>query len=285
MPLVSVILPTWNRASWLSASIDSVLTQTFRDFELIVVNDGSTDDTSRLLEQYGAEIKVIDLPENRGVSYARNRGLDQATGEWLAFLDSDDQWLPQKLEKQLRRYREQPQVKIHFTDEIWIRNGIRVNPMKKHQKHEGWIFIPGLSLCLMAPSAIMIHRDIFEACGNFDEQLPVCEDYDLWLRITARYPVALLNEKLMIRYGGHEDQLSCRSWGNDRYRVQSLKKILETVPLSAEYRQAAIEKLIEKSRILAQGFGRHGDPELSKYYAELATTFQNSGWRSDSFEQ
>ena len=159
-----------------------------------------------------------------------------------------------------------PACPLHFTDEIWIRNGVRVNPKKKHQKKEGWIFQPSLALCLMAPSTVILRRELFEVHGLFDENLPVCEDYDLWLRLTAQHPVALLNEKLMTRHGGHADQLSRSDWGIDRYRVQSIQKILKTESLRPEDRTAAIRMLIEKCGILAKGFRKRGNlKEVEKY--------------------
>lgn len=273
MSHITVIIPTYNRSAWLPHAIDSVLNQTFRDYELVVVDDGSTDETHSLLRKYGDKVNVITLDKNRGVSFARNTGIRSTDSEWVAFLDSDDRWHPQKLEKQIHQSEKQPSYHIHFTDEIWVRNGRRVNPMKKHEKRDGWIFLPSLSLCLMAPSTIMIRRKVFEDCGVFDESLPVCEDYDLWLKITARYPVLLLNEKLMTRYGGHEDQLSSLNWGNDRYRVQSLKNIIESVPLSKVDRQAAINKLIEKCQILIQGFQKRDKADDAAYYEAIRATF------------
>ncbi len=269
MPLITVIIPTYNRVNWLADAIDSVLAQTITDYELIVVDDGSTDATPELLSSYGASLRIINLSQNQGVSAARNAGIQHTDSHWVAFLDSGDRWLPQKLEKQLEHIQRLSQAKIHFTDEIWMRHGRRVNPQKKHQKQAGWIFRPSLSLCLMAPSTIMIQRDVFETTGRFDESLPVCEDYDLWLRITARFPVFLLNEKLMIRYGGHSDQLSAKSWGNDQYRVDSLQKIIRTLPLSSEDHQAAVAKLIEKCRILMLGFQKRGKYEEAAHYQQI----------------
>ena len=274
MPRVSVVIPTHNRAHWLAHAIDSVLAQTFPDYELIVVDDGSTDGTLDLLNRYERSLRVLSLPHNQGVSAARNWGIQNSDSQWVAFLDSDDRWLPQKLEKQLLHHQEHPAAQVLFTDEIWFRQGKRVNPSKKHRKQEGWIFQPSLSLCLMAPSTVLVARQIFQTVGLFDETLPVCEDYDLWLRITARLPVFLLNEKLMIRYGGHGDQLSARSWGNDRYRVQSLQKILKTIPLSHENRQAAVRKLLEKSQILKMGYQKRGRQEEASYYRQLIETYQ-----------
>ena len=266
MPQITAILPTWNRAEWLENSIQSVLDQTFGDFELVVVDDASTDSTAEIIERYSGKIRTIVFSENRGVSAARNAAISTSDSEWIAFLDSDDFWHPDKLQKQIAQTKMRPACPLHFTDEIWIRNGVRVNPKKKHQKKEGWIFQPSLALCLMAPSTVILRRELFEVHGLFDENLPVCEDYDLWLRLTAQHPVALLNEKLMTRHGGHADQLSRSDWGIDRYRVQSIQKILKTESLRPEDRTAAIRMLIEKCGILAKGFRKRGNlKEVEKY--------------------
>ena len=266
MPQITAILPTWNRAEWLEKSIQSVLDQTFGDFELVVVDDASKDSTAEIIERYSGKIRTIVFSENRGVSAARNAAISTSDSEWIAFLDSDDFWHPDKLQKQIAQTKMRPACPLHFTDEIWIRNGVRVNPKKKHQKKEGWIFQPSLALCLMAPSTVILRRELFEVHGLFDENLPVCEDYDLWLRLTAQHPVALLNEKLMTRHGGHADQLSRSDWGIDRYRVQSIQKILKTESLRPEDRTAAIRMLIEKCGILAKGFRKRGNlKEVEKY--------------------
>lgn len=266
MPKITAILPTWNRAEWLEKSIQSVLDQTFGDFELVVVDDASTDSTAEIIERYSGKIRTIVFSENRGVSAARNAAIKNSDSEWIAFLDSDDFWHPDKLQKQIAQTKMRPACPLHFTDEIWIRNGVRVNAKKKHQKKEGWIFQPSLALCLMAPSTVILRRELYEVHGLFDESLPVCEDYDLWLRLTAQHPVALLDEKLMTRHGGHADQLSRSDWGIDRYRVQSIQKILKTESLRPEDRTAAIRMLIEKCGILAKGFRKRGNlKEVEKY--------------------
>ena len=275
MPQVTVILPTWNRAKWLKTSIESVLSQTFQDFELIVVDDASTDSTGKILESYSGKIRTILLPENLGVSAARNTAIVQSDSKWIAFLDSDDYWHAEKLEKQIKQTRLCPEYQIHFTDEIWIRNGIRVNPKNKHRKREGWIFKPSLALCLMAPSTVMLHRELLERHGMFDDALPVCEDYDLWLRLTAYHPVALLNEKLMIRHGGHSDQLSRKLWGIDRFRVQSLQKILSQENLRSGDRTAAIRMLRKKCEILIKGFRNRGNMKEIRVYQNIAQKYSD----------
>ena len=254
---ISVIIPTHNRAHLLPRALDSVLNQTKRAEEIVIVDDGSTDDTSDLIQSNYPEVITLHQ-SNRGVSAARNRGIREASGEWLAFLDSDDEWLAHKLERQMAALGEHPETKVCHTDEIWIRCGRRVNPMKKHAKHGGWIFRKCLALCCISPSSVLIHRSVFSDVGQFDESLPACEDYDLWLRVTARYPVLYLPEKLLVKYGGHEDQLSKRHWGMDRFRIQALKKIIESDTLNEDDRRAAEAMLAEKDRIYTEGARKRG---------------------------
>ncbi|MBC2693931.1 MAG: glycosyltransferase [Desulfobacteraceae bacterium] len=267
-PLVSVIIPTYNRGWILKEAIDSVLAQDFTDFELIVVDDGSTDNTHDILSSYKENIVVL-RQDNKGVSSARNRGIVSASGRFIAFLDSDDLWLSQKLLTQVHFFNANPEALICQTEEIWIRNSIRVNPKKRHKKLSGNIFESSLYLCLVSPSAVMIKRSLFEKTGMFDESLPACEDYDMWLRVSCRYPVYLIDTPLIIKRGGHADQLS-RSFGLDRYRIQSLKKIIASNLLADKQAMAAVNVLKEKCDIYANGCLKRGRKEKALYYNDLA---------------
>ena len=270
-PLVSVILPAYNRAWCIRQAVDSVLAQTYGKRELIVVDDGSTDGTGRLLHKYGGQISVISQP-NRGVSAARNRGARAAAGDLIAFLDSDDLWLPEKLARQTAFFQEHPETRICQTEEIWIRNGIRVNPRIRHQKPSGDIFERSLGLCLVSPSAVMIERKLLEEMGGFDESLPAAEDYDLWLRIGAKHPVFLIEEPLVVKRGGHPDQLS-KTPAIDRYRIRALEKLLEGEKLAPEQRRAAAEALQKKCAVYAGGCKKRGRIEEARYYEALAVRF------------
>src|SRR5215468_10938412 len=223
-PTVSVIIPTYNRWPMVGEAIESVLAQSYRSWELIVVDDGSTDDTSERLALYGSKIKYISR-QRSGVAAARNHGIASATGQYVAFLDSDDLWMPRKLEVQTAFMEQHPNVQICQTEEIWIRRGVRVNPKAKHAKPSGDIFRSSLDLCLVSPSAVMMSKPLFTESGGFDESFPVCEDYDLWLRISVHCSVPLIPVPLVVKRGGHSDQLSHYTWGMDRYRVRSLRKL------------------------------------------------------------
>ena len=271
MPLVSVIIPTYNRGWIVQEAIDSVLDQGFRDYELIVVDDGSDDNTREMLSAYGKAIKLLRQP-NRGVSAARNRGIAEAAGQLIAFLDSDDLWLPGKLASQVKFFEENADAVVNQTQEIWIRNGVRVNPKKRHHKFSGMIFERSLALCLVSPSAVMIKKGLFDDVGLFDEQLPACEDYDLWLRISCRYPVHLIDHPLIIKRGGHDDQLS-KAAGLDKYRIQSLMKIIDSDLLTPQQYKAAVITLKEKSEVFAGGCRKRGREEEAEYFTSLAEKY------------
>lgn len=249
---ISVVIPSFDRRSVLPRALDSVLAQTLEVDEVIVVDDGSTDGTAEMVSSEFPEARLI-VQGNHGVSAARNRGIEVASGEWIAFLDSDDEWRPEKIERQVSVLADHPGELVCHTDEIWIRHHRRVNPKRKHAKFGGRIFQYCLPLCAMSPSSILLHRSVLDDVGVFDEGLPACEDYDLWLRICSRYSVYLLDEPLVVKYGGHPDQLSRRIWGLDRYRIRALEKILESEVLDADDYQAALGILLEKIEIFISG--------------------------------
>jgi glycosyltransferase involved in cell wall biosynthesis len=271
-PLVSVIIPTFNRGWIVKEAIDSVLEQDFSDYELIVVDDGSDDNTPAILKAYGKKITVLHQP-NKGVSAARNHGIAAASGRLIAFLDSDDLWLPRKLSAQVKFFKDHPDAVVNQTQEHWIRDGVRVNPKKKHHKFSGMIFEKSLALCLVSPSAVMIQKSLFGTVGVFDEHLPACEDYDLWLRISCRYPVHLIETALIIKRGGHADQLS-KAPGLDKYRIQSLVKIIDSDLLAPRQYQAALITLKEKCEVYAGGCRKRGREEEAKYYHLLAEKYK-----------
>jgi glycosyltransferase involved in cell wall biosynthesis len=275
MPLVSVIIPTFNRSNVSYEAIESVLNQSFQDFELIVVDDGSTDGTLELLETYGDRIQCY-FQENKGPSAARNLGIKNATGLYLSFLDSDDLWLPDKLCTQMDLIFSNPDIKICYTDEIWIRNGVRVNPKKRHQKYSGWIFEYCLALCIISPSSVLLHRDIFNNVGVFDENLIVCEDYDLWLRVSLKYPITFINKPLIIKRGGHSDQLSHKYWGMDLFRITAIEKILANPELAEEQRTVAVKTLEKMCRIVGNGYLKRGKIKKGNYFLSIPEKYRSS---------
>jgi glycosyltransferase involved in cell wall biosynthesis len=257
---VSVVIPTYNRADLVVRALESVVRQTLPPLEILVVDDGSTDGTAERIAGKFPEVEVV-RQDNRGVSAARNAGIRQARGEWIALLDSDDEWAPIKLERQMAALGSGTH-RICHCDEIWIRNGKRVNPGQRHAKPGGWIYRDCLPLCAISPSAVLLHQTVLAEVGLFDESLPVCEDYDLWLRITSRYPVLFLDELLVTKYGGHDDQLSTSLWGMDRFRVKALQKAWRTLALASSDRIATLEVLVEKLEILLAGARKRDRAEM-----------------------
>lgn len=256
-PTVSVIIPTYNRDEFVAEAVDSVLRQTMPEVECIVVNDGSTDSTARELSRISdSRLMVVDQ-ENKGVSAARNAGIANAAGSFIALLDSDDYWLPEKLERQLALM-QAGNLEISQTDEIWIRNGKRVNPANKHAKPEGMFFERSLEMCLISPSCVMFSREYWRMMGPFDEDFPACEDYDLWLRTCLKYPVGLEPAKLVVKRGGRPDQLSNSVPCLDLYRMHAIMKVLAVGGLTQKQRGSAETELRRKAKIFIQGCRKRG---------------------------
>ena len=269
MTSITAIITTHNRASLLPGALHSILQQTRPADEIIIVNDGSTDGTSAWLAQLDNRMTIINQKQ-AGISGARNSAIRAASCEWLSFLDDDDKWLPDKLEKQIQALATQSRYRLCHGEEIWIRNGKRVNAMNKHRKQGGYIYPQCLPLCIISPSAAIIHRSLFDEIGLFDENLPACEDYDLWLRVCSKEPVLLINSSLIIKYGGHNDQLSAKYWGMDRFRIQALDKMLGKAQLSKDDRMLTLKTLIQKTRIYLNGARkRNKTGEITDYENRL----------------
>ncbi|MFW5808083.1 MAG: glycosyltransferase family 2 protein [Spirochaetota bacterium] len=258
----SVIIPVFNREAVIARAVESVLSQTFVHYELIIVNDGSTDRTKNVIMSYSDSKIILIESLNRGVSHARNLGIRQSSGQYCTFLDSDDQWLPHKLERDAVFIRDNPGILIHQSDEYWVRNGMRVNKKRYHEKVSGDIFAESLVMCMISPSSVVMHRSLFTVAGLFDERMKVCEDYDLWLRITKDYPVGLIPEKTIVKYGGHPDQLSRSVDAIDRYRVYSLTKLIMSGKLPPEKQHLAEAELARKCGILKAGAKKRLNAEL-----------------------
>jgi len=265
---ITVIIPSFNRAYCLERALNSVLKQSYLPQSIIVVDDGSTDETESLIKTKYPKVEYYKQ-ENAGVSSARNSGIRQSSTDWIALLDSDDEWLPNKLERQVDILNQSPESKLCHTEEIWIRNGKRVNQMNKHQKSGGWIFEKCLPLCAISPSSVLMHKSLFSEKGLFREDLPACEDYDLWLKICASYPVLYLEEPGILKYGGHEDQLSQKYWGMDRFRIQALLDLLDKAYLNESQKKSTLEMLIKKIEIFLKGARKRDKQADIKHYESL----------------
>lgn len=272
---ISVVIPTYNRSNTIVRALESVYNQTSPADEIIVVDDGSTDNSAAIIRQAFPAVKLIEQP-NEGVSSARNKGIEYAEHDWIALLDSDDEWLPQKLESIRAAQHRNPQEVVFHSNEIWIRNGVRVNAMKKHTKFGGMIFEYCLPLCVISPSAVVIHASVFEQIGMFNESLPACEDYDLWLRLCHRHPVFYIAQPLINKFGGHDDQLSRKHWGMDRYRIRALHDLLKIPTLNHRQRQQTTEMLRRKLRILLKGARKRDNREIVTQYQPLLEYYERA---------
>ena len=267
---ISVIMPAYNRVATLARAIDSVIAQSYKVTEIIVVDDGSSDATSEVAKVY-PEVLLL-RQTNMGVSSARNNGVMMAEGDWIAFLDSDDTWHPKKLAFQVAFHKKNAQSKVSYTDEVWIRDDREMPIPKKFHKPETTSFENALEYCNIAPSSVLIKKSLYEKFEGFDESLEVCEDYDLWLRILQEHTIDLIPKKLMIKYGGASDQLSTKFWGMDRFRVRSLEKIFDAMNLK---NPILIKTLIQKYELLYQGAIKHKKEDEAFHYQERLAFFKS----------
>ena len=266
MEEIAVIIPTYNRCDLLKRAINSVIKQTITPKEIIIVDNGSTDQTYQMVSSLFPEINYF-IEKKRGVSAARNKGILESKSKWIAFLDSDDAWKPTKLEKQMEySVFNQDKYRIIHTDETWYRNKKFLNQLKKHKKSGGNIFKNSLQLCCISPSSVVLKKQIFDDYGLFDENLEVCEDYDMWIRITSKEEVGFLDSPLVLKYGGHSDQLSKKFWGMDRFRIKSLEKNLKNEHFSKSQKINVLDTLIEKLTIVSDGALKRGNKEIFKKY-------------------
>jgi glycosyltransferase involved in cell wall biosynthesis len=286
-PDVSVIIPTHDRRAMAREAVASVLAQkgvACERFELLVVDDGSTDGTfdelSRLAADRATPAPLIRVERiaHRGPAAARNHGAALARAPLLAFLDSDDLWSPGKLERQIAFMRANPGCAIAQTREVWIRNGVRVNPGRRHLMRGGDIYMDSLRTCLISNSAVMIRTDLFRALGGFDETMAAAEDYDLWLRILVDHDAGLVDEYLVTRRAGHPDQLSATMPALDRFRILALAKMLADPKLDGEKREATAQVFAEKCGIYAQGLRHRGRAHDARLY-ERSAAHALARWR------
>ena len=309
MPFFSVIIPTYNRKELLKIAVESILRQTYQDFELIIVDDGSTDNTKNVAEEYlesqshtltGTSkvtkshvksiytnrytlnaIRYIYQP-NQGPAAARNRGIKEAKGKFICFLDSDDRFLRQKLEVTYKYIKKYPQYKIFHTEEIWYRNGRILSQKAYHKKPDGYVFNNSLKICSISISTAAIKNEIFDRVGSFDENMPVCEDYDFWLKVSSLYPVKLIPVPLTIKEGGHPNQQSKKFTAIDRFRIHAINKILASKMLNDGQKKQALEELNRKCGIYIKGAKKRGKENEVKYYSNLIKIWKENDRRTET---
>ena len=274
MAEISVIIPAYNRAEFIQKAIKSVLNQTFKDFELIIIDDGSTDNTGDIIQEYNDKRVKYFHQFNRGPGPARNKGIKKSSGKYLAFLDSDDAWELEKLEIQINEMKDNPEYLLSHTEEIWFKGARRIKPLKIHRKRHGDIFNWSLRLCSVSMSTVMIEKELIDEIGYFDENLEVCEDYDYWLRVTAKYPVLLIDRPFTIKQGGHYDQQSQKYFGLDKFRIYAIEKLIKSDALTKEQLILAFNELKKKCRIYGQGCLKYSRKKESKYYLKLPEKYE-----------
>lgn len=265
MPEISIIIPTYNRSELLCEAIESVLKQDFTDYEIIIVDDGSTNETQKTVSRYGNRLRYIYQPRS-GVSNARNTGIKTAAANFIAFLDSDDLWEPKKLSTQWEFFQKNPDAYICYTKERWLRNKEWVESPRSYRPEKKSIFPDLLERCYIGASSVMIRKELFDLIGYFDESMPVCEDLDLWLRIAIKYPIYLIDETLTVKRMGKWTQLSTSIWGMDRYRIYTLEKLLKTNNLNSSQKQLFLSAIHKKADILAKGSLKHNHQGLALKY-------------------
>jgi glycosyltransferase involved in cell wall biosynthesis len=300
MVRVSVVVPTHNKKEMVTEAIESVLAQSYRDCELIVVDDGSTDGTPlHVFSTFGAQPEAIEILSkmnpnavrpfshsfahdgipiqyhyiaNRGLSAARNRGIKFAHGSCVAFLEAEDLWNPAHLETHATFHEENDWARVSHIGECHVRDRSRAGKARKAPPASGWIFQQALETSPICISAAMAHRTCFAECGGFDENLPACEDYDLWLRFAARYPIHFLEGTEIVRRSSRF-QSSNRSWTWDRYRVYALEKSFQSGKLNAEQRLLVAEEIVKKCERLVEGFKRQKSEERANFYERKRKRF------------
>ncbi len=263
---ISVIIPTFNRSEFIVNTINSVLNQTYSVAEIIVIDDGSIDDTAMIIEKLSIntdKIKYISQ-ENRGVSSARNLGILNASNNWICFLDSDDIWNTDKIEQQVIFHTKNPAILFSHTQEQWLFNN-KIIKQKKHQsKKSGFCFKENIANTLIGASTVMIHKSILNHIGHFDEELLVCEDYDLWLRILYKYEVGFIDKELIKKIAGHKNQLSFSTPLMDIFRIKVLQKHIKS-----KYTHEIQDMIVKKCDILIKGAIKHSNNDIESYYKKL----------------
>ncbi len=258
---ITAIIPTFNRADFLPKAIESISNQNYKIDEVIIVDDGSNDNTREILKNY-KDLKIIST-KNSGVSYARNRGIKMAKNSWIAFLDSDDTWMKVKIKKQIDFHTKNPDILFSHTGERWVRGGKEIKYPKSLKKPHGDCFLQNTSTCKIAASSVLMNKSIFEDIGYFDESMRVCEDYDMWLRVSYRYKIGLIPEQLITKYAGHS-QLSSTIFAIDRYHIYSLLNFLDT-----DFKDEIKKEIEKKCNILEKGAFKHNNQEILKMVRDI----------------
>lgn len=275
-PLVSVIIPVYNRFEMAKEAVSSVIGQTYRDLELIIVDDGSIDMTSLLPTYYGDDlrIKYIKLNHSGMPGLVRNRGVDIARGKYIAFLDSDDLWMSGKIYRQMKYFEKNPACRIVHTRETWIRNGKTVSQSGFNHKRFGDIFQDSLEKCIIGPSTVLMEKSLYSELDGFREDLEIAEDYELWLRLCNSNTVGYIDESLITKRAGHSGQLSEKYGQIEIFRIRGLQKLVEQKYFTPGNQKLAEQELARKCRIYAAGCRKRNKPEEAGIHESIADRYE-----------
>lgn len=297
---VTVVVPTCNRKDFVTQALHSVFSQNYRNFEIVVVDDGSTDGTAaHLLRTFGAEARAVELVarrnpaaltpfyhtfthqgllvryeyhQNRGLGAARNRGIRHARGSYIAFLEAEDIWEPGHLRSQIDFLEGHRGACIARVGERPAKEGPRSRRARRGEVASGNLFAQALEQAPAGISCAVVHRSCFAECGEFDENMPACEDYDLWLRLTARFPVYYVEGPEVTRRAPRPDG-SPHAWTSDRFRVYSLEKSFQSGQLDSEQRFLVSQALVRRCERLVEGYRRQKSEERANFYERKRRRF------------
>jgi len=274
---LSVIIPVYNRRDLLKEALDSLDSQRFKDFQVIIADDGSTDGSDETAESWLKTHRghLLRLKHSGFPGLVRNRAVDLAEGEWIAFLDSDDLWKPEKLQRQLEEIRREPEIRLWHCREIWQRGTQIVSQKKQKHRRRGDLFEDALKKCIIGPSTVLIRRDFWNQTGGFRDDMEIAEDYELWLRMTALEPVGYLDEPLIIKRAGDWDQLSEKYGQIEIFRMRGLAALVESQwfsrHASEQIQSLAVQELIRKYDIYARGCRKRGKEQEAAHYEALSS--------------
>ncbi|MHC4139756.1 MAG: glycosyltransferase family 2 protein [Planctomycetota bacterium] len=271
MPTVSVIIHTYNNEKFIAETVESVLNQTYKDYEIIVVDDGSVDGTRDALLPYMQEIRY-HYKENGGIASAKNAGMALSKTEFIAFLDHDDLWVPDKLKLQIEYFNKNPQVGLVYAKYTTFRDGkeLRTKPEKGYS---GWVFKELLSKSFIQTSTVIVKKECLDAVGPYDESLSLGDEYDMFLRISKKFQCGFV-DKGLTRYRIHDTNASNNDFLFDKENLGVYKKIYSNFT-----DLDGIEKKILKKRIarysmkVAKELYRQGQLEESKKYQQEAQDY------------
>ena len=269
--MVDVVIPSYQRPELTSEAVQSVLKQSYSSFHLYVIEDGS----KTLQLPADDRITLIQLEQNRGPAFCRNYGASLGQADYLAFLDSDDLWHEEKLQKQIDFFTNSDLGWQH-TGESWWRDGNRVKQKKIHLKQAGRFLERAFARCLISPSSVMFRRPFWQKFGGFLPHLMVAEDYELWLRLLFHSAVGFIDEPLTLKRAGDWPQLS-QTIEIDRYRVLALHRFHRLFKKHADYQNwhsswyAAITQKID---YLCRGAEKHNRPERLRQYQSWASAIE-----------